>query len=270
MSEACSTFVPAGPVRLRVLTHGDDGRDLVLLPGITSPAAVWTFVARPLVARGWRVHVLDLRGRGESDSAPASAYTLPDYAADAAATVERLGLTRPLVLGHSLGARIAARLAVDRPDLPGPLVLADPPLTGPGRPPYPLPLDFYLDGIRQARAGLTVEEARALEPTWSDEQVLDRARWLGTCDEDAIRATYRGFHEEDFLALWDALERPGLIYGAASPVVTADGAAELRARNPRAVVDAVPGAGHMIPWNDLDGFLAAFDRVAAALGSPGA
>ncbi len=259
-----TSTVIAGPEgALRVLSFGDAGDDLLVLPGITSPAAVWGFVARPL-AVGRRVHVLDLRGRGESPPAPSGRYGLGDYAADAAAVIQGLGLVRPTVLGHSLGARIAAALAVAHPGLVGRSLLADPPLTGPGRPPYPLPLDFYLDGIRQARAGLTLEQARALEPTWDDGQVLDRARWLGTCDELAIRRTWEHFHDEDFLGLWERLAEPLLIHGGASPVVPADGVAELLARNRSATALAVPGAGHMIPWNDLSGFLDVVERALVA------
>ncbi len=258
---ARSQFVQSGSVRLHVAQHGAEGPDLLVVPGITSPAAVWGFVAEPL-ARARRVHVLDLRGRGLSD-VPDTGYALADYAADAAAAIEGLGLDRPAVLGHSLGARIAAELALARPGLIGALILADPPLTGPGRPRYPLPLSFYLDGIRQARDGLSLEEARALEPGWDDERVLDRARWLGTCDERAITETYHHFHDEDFLGRWERLDAPVLVHGGRSPVVTADGVEELRLRNPTARVVAVPGAGHMIPWDDRDGFVDVVDHILA-------
>jgi N-formylmaleamate deformylase len=45
--------------------------------------------------------------------------------------------------------------------------------------------------------------------------------------------------------------------GGASPVVTEGGARELAEARPDASILVVPEAGHMIPWDDLDGFLRA-------------
>jgi N-formylmaleamate deformylase len=250
-----SRFVQAYGMYLHVRRHGQ-GPDVLVLPGITSPAATWDFAAQRLAA-DHAVWVMDLRGRGLSGVAGPGAYRLADYAADAAGAIAALGLERPAVLGHSLGARIAAELALAHPDRVGPLVLVDPPMTGPGRAPYPIPLDFYAEAIRRAREGSVIPHLRALEPTWSEERLRDRARWLATCDPVAIAETYVNFHTEDFVGRWERLPAPALVRGADSPVVTADAARELRATNPDATVVAVPHAAHMVPWDNLDGFLAA-------------
>ena len=243
-----SRFVEADGVRLHVVTFAGPAEHLLVLPGITTPAALWESVAAHL-ARRHTVHVLDLRGRGRSTASDASRYALGDYAGDAVAVLEALGLTGAAIVGHSLGGRIAAALAVTRGDLVGPLVIVDPPLSGPGRPPYPLPLDFYLDAIRAARAGTGADALRAEHPEWSEEQLRTRARWLATCDEDAVAATHRGFHEEDFLALWDRLAAPALVVGADSAVVPPAAVDELLRRNPRARAFTVEGAGHMVPFD---------------------
>ena len=47
------------------------------------------------------------------------------------------------------------------------LVLVDPPVSGPGRRPYPAKLPWYVDSMRDARAGITVEAMRAYCPTWT-------------------------------------------------------------------------------------------------------
>ena len=52
------------------------------------------------------------------------------HAADAAGLLERLGIRRAHVAGHSTGADIALQLAVDRPDLVQSLALLEPPLAG--------------------------------------------------------------------------------------------------------------------------------------------
>jgi N-formylmaleamate deformylase len=249
--------VTRGGVRLHVLQHGAGDDELLVLPGITSPAAVWEFAVEPL-AEGRRVHTMDLRGRGLSDK-PASGYGLDDYAADAAAVVRELGLRRPAVLGHSLGARIAAALAVAGLVELGRLILVDPPVTGPGRDPYPYPLDFYLDGIEAARGPAPAEATGP--PHWTDRQRRERATWLATCSPEAVRETYANFHAEDFLALWARLDRPALICGADSAVVPPAALDELRRLNPSAWIRTVRGADHMVPWDNPAGFNEAVEEA---------
>lgn len=251
---ATSRWVRSGELRLHVLDYGGPGVPLVVLPGITSPAITMDFVARELTDLV-RPVVLDVRGRGLSDSGPS--YSLDEYADDALAVIDGLGLERPVLLGHSMGARIAAVCAVrDRP-LRG-AVLVDPPLSGPGRGPYPTALQVFRDQLAQARRGTTADEVAASWPSWPRREQELRARWLGSCDEEAIAATHRGFEADDFFDTWPAVTVPTvLVHGGDSPVVTARGAAELADRNPLATVVAVPGAAHMVFW----------DRPGAALGT---
>jgi N-formylmaleamate deformylase len=250
-------MVEANGLRHRVLQFGEPGgQDLLLLAGITMPALGTAFLARALTDR-FRVSVPDLRGRGESDRASSGGYTLAHYAEDADAIIDALELSRPVVLGHSLGARIAAAHAVlfDRTRT-GTVVLVDPPTTGPGRPPYPTPRSSFVEQLAQARRGTTVEELRTFYPRWPVAELELRMSILPTCDEQAVMETYTGFETEDFLSLWERLEHPALlIRGGDSPVVTAADADELRRRNPAIPIVVVPAAGHMVPWDNLPGFL---------------
>ncbi len=56
------------------------------------------------------------RGHGGSDK-PAQGYRTRDFAADAARLIEVLGLAPAVVVGHSMGAANAMRMAIDRPEL---------------------------------------------------------------------------------------------------------------------------------------------------------
>ena len=128
-----SHVVVANGLRHHVLRYGAPDRpDLLVLPGITSPASTAEFFAEPLAELGYRVTVPDIRGRGDTDRAASGRYRLTDYAADVAALAEALGLHAPVVLGHSMGARIAAAFAVEHPTVEhGLLILVDPPTSGP-------------------------------------------------------------------------------------------------------------------------------------------
>lgn len=261
--QGTSRHVDANGIRLHFLEYGRPGDpEMVIVPGITSPAATWEFAAVPL-ASDHHVWVMDVRGRGLSDH-PASGFTTPDYAHDLAAALSELGLRRPLVLGHSMGARVAAAFGALHSDLRGPLIVADPPMTEPGGKPYNISLEAFLTSIAQARAGATAEDMRPYFPTWTDEQLRQRAEWLPTCDETAVAETWRLFHVERWLKWWRALEPPVLfLYGSKSPAVGPDGARRAAQALPAAELAVVPGAGHMLPFDALDSFL---DAVRAFAG----
>jgi N-formylmaleamate deformylase len=244
---AMSRWVRSGELRLHVLDYGGSGVPLVVLPGITSPAIAMDFVARELTDLV-RPLVVDVRGRGLSDSGPS--YTLVDYADDTVAVIRGLGLDRPVVLGHSLGARIAAVTAARGAPLRG-TVLVDPSMSGPGRGPYPTALQAFLDQLAQAQRGTSAEEVARSWPRWPRREQELRARWLSSCDAEAIIATHRGFETEDFFAAWQRVPVPTvLIHGADSPVVADAGAAEAAAQNPAARIVPVPGTGHMVFWDE--------------------
>ncbi len=93
----------------------DDTAAVLLLHGQASTRRWWDPVAARLAARH-RVVRFDQRGHGQS-SAPAGGYTVDNLAADAIDVLGRLGLTRVVLAGHSLGAAVALSVAATRPDL---------------------------------------------------------------------------------------------------------------------------------------------------------
>ena len=245
---ATSRWVRSGDLRLHVLDYGGRGAPLLVLPGITSPAVSMDFVARELTDLV-RPIVLDVRGRGLSDSGPS--YTLDDYAADTLAVLTGLGLHRPLLLGHSMGARIVSVVAVGGGFELGGTVLVDPPMSGPGRGPYPTTLAAFLGQLAEANRGTDADEVARSWPRWPRREQELRARWLSSCDVDAIAATHAGFESEDLFESWPKVPAPTvLVHGADSPVVTADGVAEARAANPAATFVEIPAAGHMVFWDN--------------------
>ena len=251
--------VRANGIRQHYLRYGGDGQTLVLVPGITSPAATWGFVAERF-GRTVDTFVLDVRGRGLSESRDDLDYGLESLAADVVAFIDRMGLTRPVLVGHSMGARIAIRAARRLQDALASLVLVDPPVSGPGRRPYPMPLDWYVDSIRLARAGASAEDLRSSLPTWSEPQLRLRAEWLHTCHERAVVESYRGFHDDNIHADLPYLRVPTLLIAAGKgDVIRPEEADELRRLLPSVVVRRVSAAGHMIPWDDYEGFFGAFD-----------
>jgi pimeloyl-ACP methyl ester carboxylesterase len=102
----------------------------VAVHGITSSSRTWVAVARELDPEVALVAV-DLRGRGESNEL-GGPYGMAAHTRDMLAVLDGLGLERPVLAGHSLGAYIIARLAVEHPDRVGGVVLVDGGLRIPG------------------------------------------------------------------------------------------------------------------------------------------
>lgn len=251
-----SFFFSSGRLRLHAAKHeGGPGRSIVVVPGITTPAGGFAFAARRLAALpgAGDVYVLDMRGRGLSERVGPGVHRAGDYAEDVLALIASAGLDRPLLIGHSLGARVVTAARSQVPGHSAGVVAIDPPMTGPGRPPYPTGLDVFLNGVQGARRGLGIEQARAHYPNWTDEMIVQRGEWLGSCDEAGVIESYSWFHLEAFEPMWQEAEPPALLlFGDASPVVSKGDASRLAELNPRAGVVSVPGCGHMVPWDNLD------------------
>jgi N-formylmaleamate deformylase len=244
-------------IRQHYLRYGGKGSPLLLLPGITSPAVSWGFVGERL-GEFFDTYIFDARGRGLSSCGKDLDYGLDTMADDVAAAIHALGLTGVLLVGHSMGARIAIR-AARRHSLPiERLVLVDPPVSGPGRRQYPSPLSWYIDSIRMASEGCGIEQMRLYLPTWSDEHLRLRAEWLHTCDEAAIVQSHHDLNEADVHADLPHIRTPTLlIVAGGADVVRPEESAEMVRLCPALTVRTVSNAGHMIPWDNFEGFFVA-------------
>lgn len=239
---------------------------MLVVPGITSPAITWGFIADRL-SSSFDVHVLDVRGRGLSQAGDLD-YSLNSMAKDAIEIVEAAGLNRPILLGHSMGARIGIRAARLAPGVFSGLIMADPPVSGPERRPYPSEWAWYEDSIRLAQSGCNADDMKAYCPSWTKDQRALRAEWLHTCQLDAIRATYEGFHTDDIHQDLRHLELPlRLVVAADAPVIQEEDIEEIQSLAPSVDVRIVDDAGHMIPWDNLPGFLDAVVDFGASMSS---
>lgn len=91
------------------------GTAVLLIHGLGSSTLDWEYQIPELAARH-RVIALDVRGHGRSDK-PRERYRIADFASDAAALLEHLGLPRVHLVGISMGGMIGFQLGVDQPHL---------------------------------------------------------------------------------------------------------------------------------------------------------
>jgi len=246
--------VHANGIRQHYIRYGGQGIPLILIPGITSPAITWGFVGERF-GRHFDTYVLDVRGRGLSESRSDLDYRLDACAKDVVAFAEVLGLSNYVLVGHSMGGRIAIRAARDSGSKIRKIVLVDPPVGGPGRRHYPIPLEWLLNALHVAQKGASLEEMRRFVPTWNDRDIRLRAEWLPTCDLRAVEIAYQGFHEDDIHSDLAYLKTPTLLVVAGrGGVILPEDVAEMRQLMPTIEVERVETAAHLIPWDDLEGF----------------
>lgn len=131
---ACPAFAqPAAPAgtaaearmaHISVVSMGT-GEPVILIPGMASPRAVWDGIA-PELARTHRVLLVQVNGFAGDDVGDNGKPGIMDgVVADIAALIEREGLGRPAVIGHSMGGTIGMMLASRHPERVGRLIVVD-------------------------------------------------------------------------------------------------------------------------------------------------
>jgi len=254
-------------MRLQALEAGQ-GPPLVLLHGLFGSARNWGAVQKALAA-DYRVVALDLRNHGASPHAPGMAYAA--QAEDVAETLAALGIESAVVLGHSMGGKVAMMLALTRPELVERLIVAD---IAPR--PYPPALRATVGAMQAVplHPGLTRQEAdlalRAAVP-----EAPIRSFLLQNLRFEATPPAWRiGLIEiaaampeiEDFAPPPGArFEGPALaMAGALSPYIRTEDHAAFRALFPRIGFASIPRAGHWLHAENPEDFLATLREFLAA------
>ena len=109
---------------LSCLVWPDDGPTALLLHGNGGHAHWWDVLVPGLVP-GWRLLAPDLRGHGQSAWADPPRYAITDFASDVDAVLDALAPGPVALVGHSMGARVAAWYAAHRPERVRGLALLD-------------------------------------------------------------------------------------------------------------------------------------------------
>src|SRR5690349_10069435 len=131
-TEGAGVTVPGGRVLdlpdgdLQVLDRGPRHGSPIVLIHCFSCAMDWWDGMLPLLERRHRVVAVDLLGHGGSEK-PGSGYTPERQAMAVAEALERLGVDRATVVGHSLGGSVTVALAQNDPRLVSRAVIIDMP-----------------------------------------------------------------------------------------------------------------------------------------------
>jgi pimeloyl-ACP methyl ester carboxylesterase len=158
-----------------VVLDGGDGAPVILLHGgIECGGVYWGPVVGDLV-RTRRVIIPDVPGLGASS--PVRRLRLDVFADWFTALLSRTGITRPVLVAHSLLGSMAARFAATHGDVLGRLVIYGAPAVGPHRMPWGLRVTAIRFAIRQTERNSDryerwalhdVDRARRRDPGWFD------------------------------------------------------------------------------------------------------
>lgn len=101
-----------------------EGRDVVLIHGVTSTMAVWYGHVMPALRELFRVTLYDLRGHGYTDMTP-TGYNSDTMSNDLIGLLDHLKIERALLVGHSFGGSIALHTAIKQPQRVEGIVVSD-------------------------------------------------------------------------------------------------------------------------------------------------
>jgi pimeloyl-ACP methyl ester carboxylesterase len=273
-------FLEVSGVRLHYVERGS-GEPLVLLHG--NGSMVQDFESSGLVdlaAKNHRVVIFDRPGFGHSDR-PRNVVWTPDAQAELIKrALERLGISRAIVLGHSWGASVAVALALKFPQLVSGLVLASgyyyptlrPDVVALSAPAVPVAGDVL---------GHTLSPviSRLMWPLMMAQIFGPRtvpAKFAGFPKEMALRPSQiRASAEESALMIPDAFHFRDQYANLSMPVAIIAGeedrlididkqSARLHSEVSQSRFHRVPGAGHMIHQTATSRVMAAINEVAGA------
>lgn len=124
MSRTKEQYFESAGVPIRFLDKGE-GAPVVLIHGVTSSADFWTDlgITERFVSEQFRPIALDLRGHGKSGKPHHPGAYGKQMVRDVAALLDYLSIEQAPVMGYSMGAEVALRLATEYPERVRPLVI---------------------------------------------------------------------------------------------------------------------------------------------------
>jgi 3-oxoadipate enol-lactonase len=233
---------------------------LVLIQGLGFDRFGWKPVL-PELQQHFRLVLVDNRGSGPSDL-PSGSFGVAEMAGDVIAVLDDAGVRRAHIMGVSLGGMMAQELAVDHPERVDALVLVS---TTPGWPfAYPMPAVsvglIAATGITTREVALRRHTENALSACTVQRrpEIVDRlvelqrsrpANPRARSAQAAAGARYAGRLRQSRIQA-----RTLVLQGAADAVVDPRNGKLLADRIPGAQLVTFPELGHLLFWQDPDGF----------------
>ena len=234
----------AGTIQVREWPAvGQRRGDAFLIHGLFADAEAYTLVARRLAKGGLRVLAIDLPGHGGSD---AKAETLDALADTTATTLRALAVGPVRLVGHSLGAMVAARIAAQGEVALDRLMMLAPAGLGKEIDTGFIDRMIAADTVADLEGEIAKLDGGALSPSYLEEllaRIQARRPMLRTLAASLNDATGQ---KHSILADLERVKAPiTAIFGLKDRIIPWQHAAQLPAR---AAAHFVRNAGHMPHW----------------------
>ncbi|MDE3240020.1 MAG: alpha/beta fold hydrolase [Paracoccaceae bacterium] len=238
-------------IKLHVEEAGTGAPALVFLHYWGGSSRTWRHVI-PALAPAFRTIAVDQRGWGRSDK-PVAGYALSDLADDAETLIESLALDRYILVGHSMGGKVAQLMASRHPAGLAGLVLVAP------SPPSPMgvPLEIRRGMVQayESRDSIiaTVRQVLAGTPLVPDD--LEQVVTDSLQGSPAARSAWPlEASQEDITAQAEQIRVPTLVVSGEEDRVDPPAVLrqELMPRIPQARLHVLPGIGHLSPLEAPD------------------
>ena len=237
-------------MEMEVDQHGDHGPALLLVHGLGGSRKTWASIV-PLLARGARVYVPDLRGCGESTRGT-KPWTLATAADDLATAMDVLGVGPCVVVGHSLGGVLTQELLSRRlPNVAGAVLISTSSRLNPKATENWRRIADVVE--KRGLSDSPAAQARGFAPDFANahpEVLEEHARITAATSPLVYAEQARAASSYDYTTALATTACPALVLQGLADQLTPPGGSVLlhRALPPTARLEMIEGAGHNLPF----------------------
>lgn len=270
MSKWSDGSVNSNGLKIHYYRTGGDKPKVIFNHGAGDDGLCWTRVVKEL-ENDYDVIMVDARGHGKTDSGKGD-YSTAQRVADLAGLVQALGLDRPVVGGHSMGADTSMNFAALHPELTRGIFLEDPPIIIPG--------EIFGDGKMKIKAEeigkmmaklmrmfkllpkfIALRLARKANPAYPDDEIIP---WVNAKKRVSFNFlnSMSSMHMEvaDPFEVFKEITVPVLLFigdKEKMSIVSTDTAQKAASVNDKVKVVLLEGASHDIRRTRFDGYMPA-------------
>ena len=233
---------------------------IILVHGFSDNGLCWTPVARELEKK-YDVIMPDMKSHGLS--ARIGEREPIDMASDLVKLIQSLGLSRPIIVGHSMGAMIAFQVGIQYPNLAKAIILEDPPWLISKQGKDNKSEETMMEWARKLPSQ-SIEELETINrrdhPTWTDEMIHLMREAKKQFDPTFADMLLRSLNRDrsEWLSNIGTICFPLLII-TGNPelggIVTGEVAARIHKLNPKIQIKNVPDVGHLIRFDKFNEFM---------------
>ncbi len=229
----------------------EEKRPLLLLHGWPNSGRIWRDFAAAMLLADTRFLLIapTFRGYGDSDK-PRSGYSVSRFAEDVLFVAGVLDLDRFSLMGHSMGGKIAQKVAARQPGGLGSLILLSPAFAAAAHVP---------EDRRASQRAIYSDPEKMRDLILGMMATPPAAPTLEYLQDDALHVSREAFdgwiapmREEDFTGELSYISVPTLVvHGAKDPIRTEEALRnEVVERIPGATLSVLPNVGHLAPIED--------------------